>query len=809
MNNQNNTIHMVGNTHFDPVWLWTWDEAMASIRATFRSALDRMKEEPQFIYSFSSPPVFEWIRKTDPQMFEEIKQRVTKERWYLTEGMWVQPDCATASGESYVRQCLYAQRYLMEVFGRCSDTAFNVDSFGHFAMLPQILRKCGISNYVFGRPEPNDVELPSALFLWESPDGSRVKAYRTCELGRTFTCETAAEIDNVLNKLDSLTHDAMIIFGVSNHGGAPTRKAIAEILQKQIETQRVVFSDPGHFFAAQREEQLSVVAHELQLCFFGVFSNLPMMKKQNRLAETTAENAEHAALLCGMTEKTSYPAKELADCWKDILFNQFHDILGGASILEAYEDSRNLYGRSMQTSNEILHTSLQRIARGISVRSEDAPDVIWNLVFFNLNPFAVEQPIEAEVQWAWEFDWYQGEICVTDEQGIEYPCQLITARSVIPGFRSRFVFNASLPALGYRVFRVHQRAVPQIPERIKADAEKLILQNDWLQVKIDCKNGAINEITDIVSGKVLCRECAVPLVLEDISDVWAFDFKEYGKQEGFCLDTAEISEYGALRATIRTVSYCGHSRLEQRFTVYRERREVEGSYCVDWQEHHKTLKLLFAPAVSQPVLCVSTPYADIKRDFCGKELPVGEWLDVSQVDETGMTVMWDGIFAYDDADGKIRATVLRSPVCGDLRMEELEPSPNFQYLSQGITTGKWRACFHKQKAVRDIWQECKAFVNPPVMVLESNHDGSRPQIDSFLSLEGEGVWITTCKGSEDGEDMILRLQNVTDCAQQITVTRGKTENSGTLHFDAYEIKTIRWPDHEKPIEVSMLETPIL
>ena len=38
-------VYMIGNTHFDPVWLWRWDEAMASIHSTFRSALDRMTED--------------------------------------------------------------------------------------------------------------------------------------------------------------------------------------------------------------------------------------------------------------------------------------------------------------------------------------------------------------------------------------------------------------------------------------------------------------------------------------------------------------------------------------------------------------------------------------------------------------------------------------------------------------------------------------------------------------------------------------------------------------------------------------------
>ena len=51
--------YCIGNTHFDPVWLWQWHEAMASIRATFRAALDRMDEDPDFVYSFATPPVAE------------------------------------------------------------------------------------------------------------------------------------------------------------------------------------------------------------------------------------------------------------------------------------------------------------------------------------------------------------------------------------------------------------------------------------------------------------------------------------------------------------------------------------------------------------------------------------------------------------------------------------------------------------------------------------------------------------------------------------------------------------------------------
>lgn len=33
-------LHMIGNAHLDPVWLWQWQE----VKSTFRSALDRMEE---------------------------------------------------------------------------------------------------------------------------------------------------------------------------------------------------------------------------------------------------------------------------------------------------------------------------------------------------------------------------------------------------------------------------------------------------------------------------------------------------------------------------------------------------------------------------------------------------------------------------------------------------------------------------------------------------------------------------------------------------------------------------------------------
>jgi alpha-mannosidase len=41
------TIHLVGNAHLDPVWLWDWREGMTEAITTARCILDLMDERPE------------------------------------------------------------------------------------------------------------------------------------------------------------------------------------------------------------------------------------------------------------------------------------------------------------------------------------------------------------------------------------------------------------------------------------------------------------------------------------------------------------------------------------------------------------------------------------------------------------------------------------------------------------------------------------------------------------------------------------------------------------------------------------------
>ena len=120
-------LHLIGNSHIDPVWLWQWPEGYQEIRATFRSALDRMTEYPEFIFTCDSAAYYEWVEEIDPAMFEEIRRRVAEGRWELVGGWWVEPDCNLPSGESFVRHALISQRFFKDRFGRTATVGFNVD----------------------------------------------------------------------------------------------------------------------------------------------------------------------------------------------------------------------------------------------------------------------------------------------------------------------------------------------------------------------------------------------------------------------------------------------------------------------------------------------------------------------------------------------------------------------------------------------------------------------------------------------------------------------------------------------------------
>ncbi len=773
--------YCIGNTHFDPVWLWQWPEAMASIRATFRAALQRMDEDPAFIYSFATPPVFAWIQNTEPALFESIRKKAAEGRWELGEGWWLQPDCYSASGESYVRQGLYGQRWLMEHFGKTADTVFNIDSFGHSPMLPQILSGCGIRNYCFVRPEVRHVPLASPLFWWESPDGSRVLTYRA---DGCYAKDMAARLSQIPDMPDEYNTDELVVYGVTDHGGAPTKEALQDIHA----CPDAFCSTLTRYFDDHRDCPFTE-KREFITGDFGVYANLPQIKSMVRRGEYILLAAEKAAVI---SEIAGNPLRTiggrsiqeiLTHGWQDVLFHQFHDIIGGACIPDAYKDACTGLGRAITNGQEVLHYTLQRLTSGLQMIGDG-----WNLAVWNLHGTAYDGYIEAEVQWIHEYDWYSDGIELEDGEGNRYPCQILREKSVLPGFRSRFLFRAVIPPMGYKLFHVIRTG----EKILKPEANPNRIETEKLVVTLE--NGCIACLQD-KTGRILTKNLFTPATFRDDGDTWAFNIPSYDKEplpwENL---SVEVKEAGPLRTVIRSHFQQNLSTLTLYYTIYHDENSIDLRWICNWNDRHKAVKLLCA--ASSPKHLAAVPYGSVCREETAADVPLGSWLQT-----VGYTLFTDGSFAYNLQDGQLGVTLFRSPIAGDLRIFPIDPEDDYDFLGQGINEGRLRICFDPLSP-SEAYAAADHFLDPPEVIDEAWHPGTDVPVHSFVHVENGSSALTVLKQAEDNDGLILRLAEYNGKAEPVTLCLGNTVH--TINMKPYEIKTIKWTE-DTMTEVTMLE----
>ncbi|MBW7462187.1 hypothetical protein K0U00_49870, partial [Paenibacillus sepulcri] len=102
--------------------------------------------------------------------------------------------------------------------------------------------------------------------------------------------------------------------------------------------------------------------------------------------------AEKLSSIAAWTTGQPYP-KNFDRAWKNILFNQFHDILAGTSIESAYDDARNEYGESLAIAARGLNYAVQSLSWNINIEEEEnmKPVVVFN-------PHAWESRVHVEVE---------------------------------------------------------------------------------------------------------------------------------------------------------------------------------------------------------------------------------------------------------------------------------------------------------------------------------------------------------------------------------------------------------------------------
>ncbi|MBX7256456.1 MAG: alpha-mannosidase [Candidatus Hydrogenedentes bacterium] len=802
------TVHMIGHGHIDPTWLWRWPEGYEEVRATFRSALDRMNETPEFTFTASSACFYAWVKACDSELFEQIRARVKEGRWEIAGGWWIEPDCNIPSGESFVRQGLYAQRFFEKEFGVRVTVGFNPDSFGHAGTLPQIYKKLGIDSYAYMRPDAlTEMHYPEGTtFWWQANDGTRILATLILE-SYNADAETRERIERLAKNvhLNEGQKEILGFYGVGNHGGGPTKRAIAQIQEAQNDKKspKVLFSTLRDYFDAflkdTDEKAIATISTDLQHHAQGCYTTHADIKRLNRSTEHALMAAERFATAAWLTQNHSYPQDVLEKAWKDLLYNQFHDILAGTSLESSYEDARDQLGAARHAANVVRNESIQVIARAVDTTPEGN-----TLMVVNPLPWPVRQVVTAPPIAARTLETPIHFVDAENEPTLSQPALDERIGSVA------HVFTAEVPALGYRCY--HARSGhKKVKQDGKLKAGRDFLENKWWRIEFDPYQGHLCRLYDKKREIEVLNKGNVLAAIVDSSDTWGHDFPQYRNEAGR-FGNAELSviEEGPVRATVRVQSRYGKSHADTFVSLYRNDDTIDCVFKINWQERYTMLKLGYETRIEQGVSTYDTAYGCQERTTNGNEEPGQKWIDLSgevDGDRYGLAVLNDSKYGFDMSGGTMRVTLLRSPAYAHHDPARYDSSQPFAIMDQGWHTVRIRLAPHggtwKTAGVcRKAWE-----LNEPLFVhVESAHPGRLGPSMSFLDTEAPNVLLTVFKKSEDGEDIIVRGYETAGRKTDTIIRLPNSDRSARVTFGPHEIKTVRiGREHGNAVEVNLLE----
>ncbi|HEX4123512.1 MAG TPA: glycoside hydrolase family 38 C-terminal domain-containing protein [Tepidisphaeraceae bacterium] len=644
------TIHLILNAHIDPIWLWPWQDGLDAVLATCRSACDRLDTHPDLYFTRGEAWVYDQIERVDPALFARIRQHVRNRRWNIVGGWWIQPDCNLPAGFAMRKQIELGRRYFQRKFRTFPDIAYNVDSFGHAASLPGLMREAGQDKYVMMRPAKHEMSLAANLFRWRGySDGPEVTVYRIPDYYNTNDADVSRE--HILAAVESLPpgiNHGMCFIGVGDHGGGPTEAQIASLRTQWNDFKgiRLEFSTPRRFFAAvaKRHDKLPLVVGELQHHAIGCYSVYRPAKVQaGRSANLLAQAA--VAIECDPAAPKN-AAQAIEDAWKDVCFNHFHDTLGGTSIPSAYPQALDQLGRAAAVADELIHHSLRRQILTLP------PDPLQRLALFN----ASDRPCVGYIcpePWL-DYKFPLPTTRLLDDSGNALPFQQVEPEAIVqPLNLSAFLFKIAMAPRELKVIRIDKTGAPTPPPGAPARVEGITLFN--------ALGVSVSDHLRFPAGLLdLPRLEMIP----DHSDTWTHVVDRYAGAPATpaVLDAPRVLANGPLLASFMQSGKLGESKVRLQWRVYHDELFVELRLRVQFSDPHALIKLTLpmpSPAIARTDGIMA---GHLRRECDGKERPLRDWSIVHLADGLQIGIICPDVFALDGTADRLRLTLLRSPL---------------------------------------------------------------------------------------------------------------------------------------------------
>jgi alpha-mannosidase len=549
----------------------------------------------------------------------------------------------------------------------------------------------------------------------------------------------------------------------------------------------------------------------------GCYSAHSGIKSWQRRAQAAVLTAERWAAVGAARFGLDYPREDLGRAWKQILFNQFHDVLPGSAIEPAYDDARDQLGEAVAIAKRITTRAHNVIARHVEIPLETGTQPV---LVFNPHPWPVTAQIELQ------YGSQPTGVHVVDAQGRVTPAQKTQSVATTDDKgRAATVFEAAVPPLGYRLYRLRSGPAPfdaPVSERSTGflNASETALENAFLRAEFDAQTGWLTSLLDKRTGVDVLHGARGEhtQICQDPTDTWGHRVVSY-RWPGEPMRTTRmvLREDGPLRARLRVEREWGRSTMVEEFVLGHRSDALEVRVTIDWREQAHLMKLCFPTAIENPVGTYEIPFGSLEQPVDGGENPAQSWVDITGTvggRAAGLAVVNNAKHAYDvspdsgDCSASIGITAVRSPVYSWHDPRLLDPEGFYSFQDQGVQSFRYQLVPHGGDWRTAALSRRAAELGAPMRaMLESFHPGTLPPEQSFAGDGGGSVMITALKGWEEpGTDVIVRAVETDGRDGATRIELPVAGRAIEAQFGPSEIRTFRVPlDGGEVREVDLLE----
>jgi alpha-mannosidase len=378
-------IFVVPHTHWDREWYQPFEGFLERLVDMMDKLIDILDRDPGFghFHLDGQSAMIDDYLTVRPGRAADLERHVRAGR--LSVGPWfTQMDEFLVSGESLVRNLEWGMGRAREL-GAPAAPGYLPDQFGHIGQIPQILRNAGIERALVWRGVPSEID--RTAFWWASPDGSRVLTeYMAFGYGVGWAVGAAEDLETLATALRqsvelmaplSPRSDRILVMAGSDHQVAQAKLAPLLEQANAADGLRAQISSLAHYLDAPDPESLTVWQGELRsgaraYILPNVYSNRVSQKRLRARTEALLER--YAEPLAAMVPGASWPAEDLREAWRFLLWNGAHDSAYGCSVDGV---ARAVDGR-YRAAGELAAAVARRALETLASRIDRAGPLLFN-----------------------------------------------------------------------------------------------------------------------------------------------------------------------------------------------------------------------------------------------------------------------------------------------------------------------------------------------------------------------------------------------------------------------------------------------